>query len=290
MSKALTVRQDHLPISLGSFEALVSYANRYPMVSEAEEQKLARQLRDQNDLDAAHRLILSHLRYVIKIARSYLGYGLPVTDITQEGTVGLMKAVRRFDPDMGVRLASFAVHWIRAEIYDYVLRNWRIVKVATTKAQRKLFFRLRQAKRSLGWLSAHDSEALAEELNVRPQDVREMEQRLSATDPSFHAQESASDDDALAEKAPEQLLGDERAEPCGLLAEKEAEVLTNAQLKTALATLNPRQQAIIARRWLGESKSTLSELAGEFGVSIERVRQIEKSALTKLNHLMGEAA
>ncbi|WP_421866449.1 RNA polymerase sigma factor RpoH [Motiliproteus sp.] len=282
MNKALTLG-GQLPVSLGNFDALVSFANNYPMVDEGEERDLARKLRDENDLQAAHHLVLSHLRFVVKIARSYKGYGLPLADVAQEGCVGLMKAVRRFDPDMGVRLSSFAVHWIRAEIYEYVLRNWKIVKVATTKAQRKLFFRLRQARQSLKWLSQDEATAVASELDVPVDEVKTMEQRLYTQDLSFEGSYDSHDEEEIVPQAPAHYLEAPEANPLLRLEHLRDGDFYRGQLYKAINALDARQRDIIEARWLSNEKTGLKELAQRHGVSMERIRQVEKAAIKQLS-------
>jgi RNA polymerase sigma-32 factor len=230
-------------------------------------------------MEAARRLVLSHLRFVIRIARGYQGYGLPLADLIQEGSVGLTKAVRRFEPDLGVRLVSFAVHWIRAEIHEYVLRNWRIVKVATTKSQRKLFFNLRSRKKRLGWFSSAEVEAVARELGVKPETVLQMESRLANQDLAFDGADSDDDD---APSAPSAFLADTRMEPAALVEREDLETSQRARLYAALTRLDERSKAILTSRWLSEDKKTLRELAQQFGVSAERIRQIETNALRNL--------
>jgi RNA polymerase sigma-32 factor len=266
-------------VPTGSLEAYISAAYQLPVLTAEEERSLAIRLRDHNDLSAARSLVLSHLRFVIRIARGYLGYGLPLQDLIQEGSVGLMKAVRRFEPNVGVRLVSFAVHWIRAEIHEYILRNWRIVKVATTKAQRKLFFNLRSAKKRLGWFSREEVEGVARDLGVKPETVLQMEARLANQDVAFDAQEG---DDEEGPAAPAAYLPDMRMEPASLLERSDSESDQRERLYAAIEGLDARSRTILQQRWLGESKSTLHELAGQFGVSAERIRQIEKSAMLKL--------
>jgi RNA polymerase sigma-32 factor len=263
----------------GSIEAFTNAAYQIPVLTPEEEKELARRLRDQDDRAAAQRLITSHLRFVIRIARGYLGYGLPLADLVQEGAVGLTKAVRRFEPDLGVRLVSFAVHWIRAEIHEYILRNWRIVKVATTKAQRKLFFNLRSRKKRLGWLSREEVEDIARELNVKPETVVQMESRLANHDAAFDGSDT---DDEDAPAAPAAYLPDTSMEPASTLERLDTETFQHERLNAALTVLDERSRAIIRKRWLSERKRTLHELAGEFSVSAERVRQIEKAAIQKL--------
>jgi RNA polymerase sigma-32 factor len=266
-------------LSAGSIDAYISSAHQVPMLSVEEERSLATRLRTENDLEAARRLVMSHVRFVIRIARGYTGYGLPLQDLIQEGSVGLMKAVRRFDPEMGVRLVSFAVHWIRAEIHEFILRNWRIVKVATTKAQRKLFFNLRSAKKRLGWFTRDEVEDVARELGVKPETVLEMESRLSSHDMAF---DGADQDDENAPAAPVGYIPDMRMEPSRNVEKADSEASEREELYAALDGLDARSRTILQERWLGEQKSTLHELAEQFGVSAERIRQIEKAAMKKL--------
>jgi RNA polymerase sigma-32 factor len=270
---------------LGSLDAYIDTVSRIPVLSRDEEFALATRLRDHGDLEAAKQLVLSHLRFVVHIARGYTGYGLPVGDLVQEGNVGLMKAVKRFDPSVGVRLVSFAVHWIRAEIHEYVLRNWRLVKIATTKAQRKLFFNLRRAKKDLGWLSADETRAVAQELGVTPAEVTEMEQRLAARDVAFDPAPEADDEDAV--YTPSAYLPAPDADPAVATEREEWGEASSRRLSAALATLDARSQTIVRRRWLAEEgKATLHELAAEYSVSAERIRQIEAGALKKLRAAM----
>jgi RNA polymerase sigma-32 factor len=287
MSLALTTKNAFpvsfpLPSAAGSIETYIQAANRMPMLSEAEEQDLARRFRDAEDLEAARKLILSHMRLVIAIARGYIGYGLPLGDLIQEGNVGLMKAVKRFDPAHGVRLVSFAVHWIRAEIHEFILRNWRIVKVATTKAQRKLFFKLRGAKKRLGWLNGEEVDTVARELGVSPDTVLEMESRLSGYDVSFDPVPEADSDDEHETFTPAAYLRDEQADPAGALERDDWEEQTTSRLGEALEQLDPRSRDILQRRWLSDQKPTLHELAAEYQVSAERIRQLENNAMKKL--------
>ncbi len=267
----------------GSMEAYVSAAFQLPMLSQEEERELAVRWRDQRDLEAARQLVLSHLRFVVRIARQYAGYGLPQPDLIQEGTIGLMKAVRRFDPDMGVRLASFAVHWIKAEIHEFILRNWRIVKIATTKAQRKLFFNLRSSKKRLGWFTEQEIQEVAEDLGVKPEEVRAMEARLNNYDLALEPLGEEEDEGHL---APIGYLPDTRMEPSRLVEADDTERDEHERLYEALADLDERSKEILRRRWLSEKKSTLHELAAEYGVSAERIRQIEKAAMKKLRARM----
>jgi len=271
--------KDYTPMPTGTIEAYISRAYQIPMLTAEEEKSLALRLRDNNDMEAARKLVMSHLRFVIRIARGYLGYGLPLPDLVQEGSVGLMKAVRRFEPDMGVRLVSFAVHWIRAEIHEYILRNWRIVKVATTKAQRKLFFNLRSSKKRLGWFTHQEVEAVAADLGVKPETVLQMEARLSNQDVSFDALD---DDDDDAPSAPSTYLPDIRMEPARLLEREDSDRKQKERLYSALHGLDDRSRAILQERWLSEKKQTLHELAEQFGVSAERIRQIEGKALKQM--------
>ena len=268
---------------LGSFDAYVDRVSRVPVLSREDEQRLARQFRDDDDLDAARQLVLSHLRFVVHIARGYSGYGLPVNDLVQEGNVGLMKAVKRFDPAVGVRLVSFAVHWIRAEIHEYVLRNWRLVRIATTKAQRKLFFNLRRLKRNLSWLSAEETRAVAKDLGVAATEVTEMEQRLSAHDLSFDPLPAADEEESY---GPAAYLGAPDSDPAKQVEAEDWEGDSSAQLAVGLKTLDERSRTIVQRRWLASPKATLHELAAEFGVSAERIRQIEASAFSRLRGLL----
>ncbi|MGV6826213.1 MAG: RNA polymerase sigma factor RpoH [bacterium] len=278
MTNAL-VLPNHLPTS--SSEAYISAVFQLPMLSEEEEHNLAVKVRQHNDLEAARMLIMSHLRFVVRVARQYSGYGLPQQDLIQEGTVGLMKAVRRFDPDYGVRLASFAVHWIKAEIHEFVLKNWRVVKVATTKAQRKLFFNLRSAKKRLGWFTQQEINDVAEDLGVKPETVMEMESRLNGHDIAFDGPDSDDDDHAF-HASPAGYLADNRMEPAAQLEKADSEQHQHAQLQLAMDKLDERSRDIVERRWLTENKSTLHELAAEYSVSAERIRQIEKAAMKKL--------
>jgi len=268
----------HVP-TIGSLEGYQQMVQSFALLSEEEERALAVRYAEQNDLDAARRMVLSHLRFVVRVARSYSGYGLQQADLIQEGNVGLMKAVRRFDPTVGVRLVSFAVHWIRAEIHEYILRNWRIVKVATTKSQRKLFFNLRSAKKHLGWLNREEVAGIAEDLGVSPETVVQMEQRLHARDAAY---DGFSDDSEGERPAPAAYLPDTRLDPAEQAEADDWAAQGQAQLRRALAELDDRTRAIVTRRWLVEPKSTLQELADEYGVSAERIRQLEKNALKNL--------
>ncbi len=279
---ALVPRIENLPVLVGSLDSYIQTVNRAPMLSTEEEQELAQRLRLQNDLEAAQRLIMAHLRFVVHIARGYLGYGLPLADLIQEGNVGLMKAVKRFDPDHGVRLVSFAVHWIRAEIHEFILRNWRIVKVATTKAQRKLFFKLRGSKKRLGWLNHEEVNTVARELGVSPANVLEMESRLNGYDVSFDPAPEADGDDESENFAPAAYLRDEQANPAEALERDDWDEQAVSQLGDALERLDPRSRDIVQRRWLSDAKPTLHQLAAEYKVSAERIRQLENNAMKKL--------
>lgn len=263
-----------------NLEAYVHSVNSIPMLTPEQERELADRLYYHQDLDAARRMVLAHLRFVVHIARSYSGYGLAQADLIQEGNVGLMKAVKRFNPEMGVRLVSFAVHWIKAEMHEYILRNWRIVKVATTKAQRKLFFNLRSQKKRLSWLSSSEVEAVAESLGVEPRDVREMESRLTGQDMAFDPAADADDDSAF--QSPAYYLEDQRYDPARQLEDADWSDSSTASLHEALEGLDERSRDILYQRWLSEDKATLHELAAKYNVSAERIRQLEKNALSKL--------
>ena len=282
---ALIARPGDLALAgpLGSLDAYFERVSRIPVLSRDEERALAERFRGQGDLEAARRLVLSHLRFVVHIARGYSGYGLPVGDLIQEGNVGLMKAVKRYDPTVNVRLVSFAVHWIRAEIHEYVLRNWRLVKIATTKAQRKLFFNLRRMKKNLTWLSADETAAVARDLGVSPSDVTEMEKRLAARDLSFDPVPEADDEETF---SPAAYLPAPGSDPAEAVEDAESADDSTARLKGALGRLDARSRDIVERRWMVEEKATLHELAQKYGVSAERIRQIESSALGKLRGLM----
>ncbi len=277
-----------LPLNLsptqGSLEAYIASVNSIEPLSAEEERELALRLREHNDLDAARKLVLSHLRFVVYIARGYAGYGLPQADLIQEGNIGLMKAVKRFDPAHGVRLVSFAVHWIRAEIHEFILRNWRIVKVATTKAQRKLFFNLRKAKKRLGWFNQQEVDAVARDLGVSPETVREMEQRLSSQDAAFDMGREADDEaDAL---SPAAYLASPEADPANVLEQADWDEHSQQRLSQALEALDARSRDILQQRWLSEDKATLQELAGKYQVSAERIRQLEQNAIRKLRNTL----
>ena len=265
---------------IGSIEAYVHAVNEIPMISAEEEQALARRLRDGHDLEAARQLVMSHLRFVVRVARGYRGYGLSQSDLIQEGNIGLMKAVKRFNPELGVRLVSFAVHWIRAEMHEFILRNWRIVKVATTKAQRKLFFNLRSSKKRLGWMNQDEVNAVARDLGVSAADVIEMEKRLGAFDASYDG--PVDDDPETDNFRPAGYLEDGRASPEEQLATDQVDTLNRQKLTTALQSLDERSREIIRHRWLNEEKTTLHTLAAEYGVSAERIRQLESNAMEKM--------
>ncbi len=275
-----------LALPIGSLDAYIASVNRIPMLNAGEERSLAARFRDHDDLEAARRLVLSHLRFVVRVARGYSGYGLAQADLIQEGNIGLMKAVKRFDPGLGVRLVSFAVHWIRAEIHEFILRNWRIVKVATTKAQRKLFFNLRSAKKRLGWLNQDEIQEVARDLGVSAEHVREMEERLSASDTSFDPHPDLADPHA----APAHYLEDLRFEPQAVTEREQWHQAREGLLAGALEKLDARSREIVARRWLEEGRTTLQELADHYGVTAERIRQIEQNAFKKLRAAIGEGA
>ena len=277
MSTAITHNELMLGGPIGSLDHYIQAVRAVPVLGKEEEFDLATRLHEDNDLEAAQRLILSHLRFVVHIARGYTGYGLPLGDLIQEGNIGLMKAVKRFDPKVGVRLVSFAVHWIRAEIHEYVLKNWRLVKVATTKAQRKLFFNLRKAKSCLGWLSHAETEAVAEDLGVSASEVTRMERRLAGRDISYDG--SSTDDE---EYAPVAYLPSPDADPADVVEQADWQADSHRRLGRALAQLDDRSRDIVQRRWLVEKKCTLHKLAAEYNVSAERIRQIEANAMRKL--------
>ena len=277
---AATNRDLILAGPLGSLDAYIQAVGSVPPLSQEEEQELATRLREDGDLDAARQLVLAHLRFVVHIASRYQGYGLPMADLIQEGNVGLMKAVKRFDPEVGVRLVTFAVHWIRAEIHEFILRNWRLVKVATTKAQRKLFFNLRKLKKRLGWMSPDEQEAVAEYLGVKPEEVAEMEMRLAGQDITFDPPASDSEEQTY---SPSQYLPSSDLDPADELEEADTMERASEQLAEALAGLDERSRDIITSRRLVEKKATLHELAGRYDVSAERIRQIENQALKQLS-------
>ena len=269
-------------------ESYLSTVHSIPILTKEQEQELALKLFEEDDLDAARQLVIHHLRFVVHIARSYQGYGLPLGDIIQEGNVGLMKAVDKYDPHRGVKVVSFAVHWIKAEIHEYILKNWRLVKNATTKAQRKLFFNLRSKKKSLDWLTKDEAEKIASDLNVEVKDVLHMENRLSSNDSSFDAPAPSGDDDEV--MSPSQYLEDKRFDPEVIVASEQADQVNKEELISALRMLDDRSKDILQRRYLTDDKATLHELADEYNVSAERVRQIENSALKKLKSLMVDFA
>ena len=283
-SQSLIPKNLPVPNALGSLESYISAVHQIPVLSVEDEQDYARRLREDNDLIAAQNLILAHLRFVVHVARGYNGYGLQLGDLIQEGNIGLMKAVKRFDPDMGVRLVSFAVHWIRAEMHEFIIKNWRIVKVATTKAQRKLFFNLRKSKKRLGWMSMDEARTVAADLNVPVSEVMEMEARLSGRDIGFDAPESNDDDHSP--PSPVAWLAANDEDPAQAYERNDSEDHQLSMLREGLAELDPRSRDIIKRRWLdADSKITLQELADEYGVSAERIRQIEANALKKMKAL-----
>ncbi|MBU6248133.1 MAG: RNA polymerase sigma factor RpoH [Xanthomonadaceae bacterium] len=287
MSQALVTANIPVPSVVGSLDAYISAVHRIPVLSQEEEQALSRRFLEDNDLSSARKLVMSHLRFVVHVARGYSGYGLQLGDLIQEGNIGLMKAVKRFDPDQGVRLVSFAVHWIRAEMHEFILKNWRIVKVATTKAQRKLFFNLRKSKKRLGWMNAEEVRTVAKDLGVPEATVREMESRLSGRDVGFEAPVDADED---AKPAPAAFLVDDGADPYDTVSDADQ---TDNQLETlsaALEKLDDRSRDIIQRRWLNDEKATLQDLADEYGVSAERIRQVEANAMKKMRGLFAAAA
>lgn len=276
MSTSLQPIDIHLPVS--SIDAYLQHVNQIPMLTQEEEFELATRLQTTGDLAAAKRLILAHLRYVARVAKGYLGYGLPLADLVQEGNIGLMKAVRRFNPNVGARLATFAMHWIKAEIHEYILKNWRIVKVATTKAQRKLFFNLRNMKKHLGWMTNQEVNEVAKDLGVKAETVREMEMRMATSDAAFDAQ----DDDEDGSFAPAGFLEDHRYNPAQELERNDWSTQSADSIHMALSKLDERSQDIIRARWLDENKLTLQDLADKYQISAERVRQLEKNAMNKL--------
>ena len=284
MTNALMVRGQTLPAPVGNLESYIHAIHAVPVLESDEERRLAESLREDNDLESARRLILHNLRFVVKVARGYNGYGLPLSDLIQEGNVGLMKAVKRFDPGMNVRLISFAVHWIRAEIHEFILRNWKIVKVATTKAQRKLFFNLRSSKSRLGWLSNEQAQEVADDLGVSKSDVLEMEKRLGVQDVSFDLPVTAENEEYA--YSPSQYLTADVADPAETLEAEEWEAYTRQRFHSALESLDERSQDILASRWLSEKKATLQDLAAKYDVSAERIRQLEQNAMKKLKQAL----
>ncbi len=289
MTNAMMLKGQTLPVPVGNLESYIHAIHAIPVLEAEEERELAERLKYASDLEAARQLILHNLRFVVKVARGYSGYGLPLGDLVQEGNVGLMKAVKRFDPDMNVRLISFAVHWIRAEIHEFILRNWKIVKVATTKAQRKLFFNLRSSKKRLGWLNQEEAQSMADDLGVTTAEVLEMEKRMSAHDVSFDLSIDQDEEDS-ANFSPSQYLVAESADPAETLEAEEWDTHTRGRFQTALANLDARSRDILASRWLVEEKATLHELAEKYSVSAERIRQLENAAVSKLRLAVVEAA
>ena len=285
MTTAVALRNQELMLAgpVGSLDAYIQAVGSVPVLSKEDEQALAVRFREENDLDAARELVLAHLRFVVHIAKGYTGYGLPLSDLIQEGNVGLMKAVKRFDPGYDVRLVSFAVHWIRAEIHEFVLRNWRIVKVATTKAQRKLFFNLRKAKKNLAWLTFDETRAVAEDLGVSPEEVTEMEKRLHARDAIFDPAPDADDERSF---TPAAYLPSPDSDPAKLVETADFNDDATERMAAAIETLDDRSRHIIESRWLSDNKMTLHELADEYGISAERVRQVEANAIKKLRSAM----
>ena len=289
MSNALTLKQDTMQLVplTGSLDAYIASVNRIPVLEAGEERQLAEKLRVEEDLGAAQQLIMSNLRHVVHIARGYMGYGLPLADLIQEGNIGLMKAVKRFDPEVGVRLISFAVHWIKAEIHEFILKNWRIVKVATTKAQRKLFFNLRSQKKRLAWLNNDEVTAVAASLGVEPHEVREMESRLTGQDMAFDPAADADDDSAY--QSPAHYLEDHRYDPARQLEDADWSDSSSSNLHEALESLDERSRDILYQRWLAEEKATLHDLAAKYNVSAERIRQLEKNAMKKIRERLGDS-
>ena len=288
MTTAIALRNHDLALTapIGNLGSYIHAVGSIPVLAKEDEQALARRFHNDEDLSAARDLVMAHLRFVVHIAKGYTGYGLPLNDLIQEGNVGLMKAVKRFDPEYGVRLVSFAVHWIRAEIHEYVLKNWRIVKVATTKAQRKLFFNLRKSKKSLAWLSHEETKAVAKDLGVLPAEVTEMERRLSSRDAVFDPTPESSDDDRVF--APAAYLPSENSDPADLVEKSDWDNDASSRMHRALVTLDDRSRDILQSRWLTEEKQTLHELAAKYEISAERIRQIEANAIKKLRgHMIG---
>ena len=291
MQKALklsSVMPASMPMPVGSLEAYLHTINTIPMLTLDEERDLTVRFHETQDLEAARRLVLSHLRFVARIAKNYMGYGLALADLIQEGNIGLMKAVKRFDPGVGVRLVTFAVHWIKAEIHEFIIRNWRIVKIATTKAQRKLFFNLRSAKKRLGWFSKAEVDEVAKDLNVKPEEVLHMEARLNAYDASFDAHADDEDDENYL--VPANYIQDRRYDPARITETRDTETTDSSHLRVAIETLDERSRDILESRWLKENKATLHDLAAKYNVSAERVRQLEVNAMKKLKTAMSLAA
>ncbi len=288
MAKELSLQAIQGQLPLGSLDTYLAYVNRIPLLSQEEELGLATRLYQQNDLEAAKRLILSHLRYVVKTAKGYLGYGLPLADLIQEGNIGLMKAVKRFNPQVGVRLVTFAIHWIKAELHEFILKNWRIVKIATTKAQRKLFFNLRSLKKRLGWLNQDEISEIAKDLKVKPELVREMEMRLYHTDTSYDGHADEEEDQLFT--LPAAYLSEASLNPAAQFEAEHGASHENQSLQQALQQLDQRSQEIVQARWLDENKATLQKLADKYQISAERVRQLEQTAMRRLRELMREEA
>ena len=281
MNQPLQLISAHLPV--GSLDAYIHQANQIPLLTLEEEQDCARRFHEEGDVEGARQLVLAHLRYVVRVARGYLGYGLALNDLVQEGNIGLMKAVKRFDPNQGVRLVSFAVHWIKSEIHEFILKNWRIVKVATTKAQRKLFFNLRQMKKRLGWCSAEEIHAVAKDLGVTPKDVEVMEIRLNARDAPWVGDDTDNDASTTYSLTPARYLTDSRADPAYIIEQEKGEQADSEKLHFAIEKLDARSQDILEQRWFQDEKAmTLHALADKYGISAERVRQLEKNAMKKL--------
>lgn len=288
MNNMLQAFAPTLPAS--SLDSYIHYANKLPMLTLEEEQTYAKRVRENNDLDAAKKLILPHLRYVIKVARGYLGYGLSLGDLIQEGNIGLMKAVKRFNPEVGVRLVSFAVHWIKAEIHEFILKNWRIVKMATTKAQRKLFFNLRKMKKRLGWFSKQEIDDVAKDLGVKPHEVEQMEARLNKTDSAFDGYGDQDDSATQVTFSPAQYLEDNSANPEALYEDTTTAASEKDALLQAMQSLDERSKMVVQARWLDDKKQTLHDLAAKLGVSAERVRQIEQAAFKKIKTHISEVS
>ena len=287
MTKELALKNDlALMGPMGSLEAYIGIVNQSPVLSREEERELAYRFQNENDLDAARKLIVSQLRFVVHIARTYSGYGLPLADLIQEGNIGLMKAVKKFDPDRGTRLVTYAVHWIRSEIHEFVFNNWKIVKVATTKAQRKLFFKLRNAKKSIGWLTNDEKKLIAKDLGVKPKDVATMEQRFAAVDMSYDLGNTDSDEDYV---SPAGFLPSPDSDPSSIVENDDWLQGKKEQLSTALEGLDNRSKEILMSRWLTDEKVTLKELAKQYQVSIERIRQIEEAAIQELREHLTQA-
>jgi RNA polymerase sigma-32 factor len=281
MQKTLSKYESNLP--LGNLDAYIYQVNALPILSEQEEQNLARQWWQHQDVEAAHRLVVAHLRFVVKIAKNYAGYGLQIADLIQEGNIGLMKAVKRFNPDVGVRLVSFAIHWIKAEMHEFILRNWRIVKLATTKAQRKLFFNLRSAKKRLAWFNQEEVVSVAKDLGVTPNEVMEMEQRLQAQDVAFEQDDAEEEQQQL---IPSHYLQDDRFDPARVIENSDGAENQMQQISAAFQQLDQRSQEILQLRWLKEKKATLQDLADKYHVSAERIRQLEQNALNKMKKII----